>query len=543
MVHPTFLHSIDALAYNALNLGRKIAWVHRHASINADPAPPDSLPTSSLSWLDILSLTHAYKTWLEKRGIQPGDRVAWIAPNSLSWILLELGCNWLGAVSCPIDPRIGIETLYPVLDKLSPRLLLISPALWSSHSLLPGSHRLPDVGRSASTRISSDSNLSLSSDEEFLERLALEPWSQSPRPLTNSLATILLTSGTSGGVPKGVMLSHDNLMLNAAAKLSAMPQQSADHRINILPFAHAYARTCELTAWILSGSSLECVPTISSLIRELPHSNATLLNAVPLVFHRLYEQWKSTGGTGAALAALLGPHMRQLASGGAPIQASIRQEFEDAGYPIFQGYGLTETSPVVCSNINSPETKLLAGVGPPVQGMEIRLDEESNLYVRGSGVMLGYWQEPEATAERFFDLDNSGHNDWFKTGDVASISEMDGTVTIHGRSDETIVLSNGYKLHPLDLESSLKQTLPISDCIAIPAQQGSWQLCVQPSSTSINWSQEEWLEAVKSQCSKEIRSLLTRTQIHLMPWTIESGLLNFKGGKRRHEFIRQFGCS
>ena len=195
-----------------------------------------------------------------------------------------------------------------------------------------------------------------------------------------------------------------------------MPQTTSDIRLNLLPFAHGYARTCELTAWLLSRSAMACVASYQSNSASTAPTRAlgevlgelaqivrpTLINAVPSAFQHWLQlaqipspQAESSG----SLKSFFGGHVRQFASGGAPIAEAIRTRFANESMPIFQGYGLTEASPVVCSNRaerirnGTVMPEILEGVGPAVQGVQLRIDHEGRLSVRGPGVMQGYWRD------------------------------------------------------------------------------------------------------------------------------------------------------
>ncbi|WP_197231369.1 class I adenylate-forming enzyme family protein [Novipirellula artificiosorum] len=249
----------------------------------------------------------------------------------------------------------------------------------------------------------------------------------------NSAGLILWTSGTSGS-PKGVVLSHRSLASNAQAKLSTVPQTSQDVRLTCLPVSHAYARTCDLGTWLLSGCTLALTRGFEGWTRLAAFVQPTLANVVPSVAERLL----------AGDADELGmQRLRVLGVGGAGLSASSFQQWKTRGIVVTQGYGCTETAPVICSA--TPENAVPGCVGMPVEGWETEI-RDGRLFVRGPHLMLGYWQNPIATRER---IDADG---WFDTGDLVELDSATGQYRILGRQDDVIVLPNGHKVFPATIE-------------------------------------------------------------------------------------------
>jgi long-chain acyl-CoA synthetase len=343
-----------------------------------------------------------------------------------------------------------------------------------------------------------------------------------------------------------------------------MPQTASDIRLNLLPFAHGYARTCELTAWLLSRSAMACVASYKSNSPNTAPTRAlgelaqivrpTLINAVPSAFQHWLQlaqmpspQAKSSG----TLQSFFGGHVRQFASGGAPIADAIRTRFAEESLPIFQGYGLTEASPVVCSNRaqcirnGTVMPEILDGVGPAVQGVQVRIDHEGRLSVRGPGVMQGYWRDEQATEARIVD-------GWLDTGDIVSMkiappeepsgqtSDLTKPIRIAGRADDVQVLSNGYKFAPLELERKIEQIESIAQCVVVGGDRRAPLaiLCLRPDA---NREKSELLTQIHQILAHEPEHLRT-VQIVLSPedWTIQNGLRHWKGGVNRVEIARKF---
>jgi long-chain acyl-CoA synthetase len=482
----------------------KLAWVDRTS---------DSKYVREFSWDEVRKYSASATQFLLDHRVRPNDRVVNLAANGLEWAILELACSAANAIHVPLDPRLSFEQKRACIERTEPRLIFVDSSDGDSYG------GVFEIGQLT----------------KLPETVSLPQVCQNYLP--QDVANILFTSGTVGD-PRGVMLTHRNLVFNAMAKLEAMPQLESDHRLNLLPFAHAYARTCELTTWLASKSSMETVSNIRQLLCDAPTANASLLNGVPVLYERILESWRPQSCSALALKAILGKKMRRLASGGAPLREETRRIFAEAGLPIFQGYGLTEASPVVCSNREANEhgTECLDGVGPVVRGVQARIDDESRLWVAGHGVMAGYWNDAEATSERIV-------NGWLNTGDLAeyvhsnSASHEPVPLRILGRADDTIILSNGYKVHPFAIEERLRTDPRFDPCLVVGSNRPFPSVLMQ-----CDPDQAEHL-------SQRVREILAGMPNYEIPdqvipiesdWRLESELCNFKGSPVRSKIERRY---
>ncbi len=266
-----------------------------------------------------------------------------------------------------------------------------------------------------------------------------------------SPSLILWTSGTTS-TPKGVTLSHRNLFGNAQAKLNAVPQSIDDVRLTALPLCHAYARTCDFGTWLLSGCTLavgrgfDAWESLGGIVRP------TLANTVPSVAQRLLDADADTLGLG---------RLRLLGCGGAAMNDTDFAAWRQRGVTVIQGYGLTETSPVICSA--TPHNATAGLVGEFVDGWESEI-RDGRLFVRGPHLMLGYWNDEAANLP----------SEWIRTdGSTPAIwSQVDaatGQLRILGRSDDVIVLSDGHKVHPQSIERDIQSVAGIRHAMIVTA--------------------------------------------------------------------------
>ncbi|TWT55715.1 class I adenylate-forming enzyme family protein [Allorhodopirellula solitaria] len=334
-----------------------------------------------------------------------GLRIVHESRNSISDVSIALACIAAGAIEIPIDSR------------------------------LPAAMRDQIAKRCSGVRFQRDAEPVPSRSTDLPDALSqLERCSDKVDVHQPSL--VLWTSGTTDE-PRGVVLSQQNLTGNALAKLAAVPQGRDDIRLTLLSLAHAYARTCDMGTWLLSGCSWILDYGRSGLDRLSDANRPTMINCVPVLAREIAKRLEAGDRTLDQLAVL--------GCGGAALDRELFTRLRQCGVEVIQGYGCTETSPVICSA--SPGMSELGLVGPPINGCEVRIVDR-RLFVRGPLVMLGYLDDAEATATK---IDTQG---WLDTGDLVERQD-DGQMRILGRADDVIVLENAFKLHPLAVEQAI----------------------------------------------------------------------------------------
>jgi long-chain acyl-CoA synthetase len=433
-----------------------------------------------LSWSQYRAEALACAAALADAGVRPGDRVGLFAENRIEWLLADVGVLTAGAVNVtPHAPLTARQVQYELADSgaswlfVSTReqltkieqvraelpairgIVTFDPLPPSPPTPLPSGERGErDKTPSRSTPLSrSGGEGDICSWRSFLQRgrsllaaladeLALREADLGPE----SLATIMYTSGTTGP-PKGVMLTHGNLVSNVEAVLAASPTRPDDIRLSWLPYSHIYARTVDHYHSIACGVVLCLAESVDTLLFNLAEIHPTHMNSVPRFYEKVYAYAASDdpAQTTRQLRDCFGPRIDFLCSGGAPLPPPVAKAYNDAGLLVLQGYGLTESSPVI--SFNTKEHYKLDTVGRPLPGIEVKIAPDGEVLTRGPHVMKGYWKKPEATAEALRD-------GWLYTGDLGEL-DADGFLKITGRKKELMVLSSGKKVVPPQLEGLL----------------------------------------------------------------------------------------
>jgi long-chain acyl-CoA synthetase len=332
--------------------------------------------------------------------------------------------------------------------------------------------------------------------------------SQRPRSSVSS-SIILWTSGTTSQ-PMGVIQQHASWLGNAAAKLQAVPTTADDVRLTVLPLSHAYARTCDLGTWLIAGGTLAVGLGMKGLRKLAPMVRPTVMNVVPSMAHALLCQ------PPAGLQRL-----RWLGVGGAALSTDAFKAWRDRGVTVIQGYGLTETGPVIASA--TPKNAAAGWVGNFVQGWEREI-RDGELWVRGPHLFNGYWNHDSIAA-----VDANG---WFRTGDHVRWDSQTDQLRVLGRVDDVIVLPNAIKINPSEIEQQIALLPGVRHCM----------LCLRK-------QLELWIDGDETS-HDAIRRLLLRyhpwgneTQIRYLdaPLSIEAGELTSKMTLRRSAIRERIG--
>ncbi|HYQ70853.1 MAG TPA: long-chain fatty acid--CoA ligase [Gammaproteobacteria bacterium] len=545
------------------------------------------------SWADMGAEVARWQAAMANEDLQQGDRVAILMRNCREWVTFDQAALGCGFVVVPLytDDR-PENTAYIINNSGAKLLFLQGEEQWQG--ILEVLDHLDGL-----VRILTLEPVTVPEKETRVRTIA--EWASRPGSelLTNDcepdgLATIVYTSGTTGR-PKGVMLSHRNILLNCDSALDIVQILPQDLLLSFLPLSHTFERTVGYYLPMMIGASVAYARSIPELAEDLLTIRPTLMISVPRIYERVYNKiqaglkeksalatrlfnlavetgWRrflqrqGRGGwhptfllwplldklVAGKIMAKLGGRMHLAASGGAPLPTPIAKVFIGLGLNLIQGYGLTETSPILTANPEDDNDP--SSVGVPLRGLELRVGENDELLARGPSIMLGYWDNPEATAAV---IDADG---WFHTGDKARIEN--NHVYITGRLKEIIVLANGEKVPPADMEMAIaldplfEQVMVIGDdrpfltavIVLNPEQWESYArgLALDPGDPGA--LQNTGLhQALSEKLAGHLREFPGYAQVRaitctLEPWTIDNGLITPTLKLKRNRIMEHFAA-
>lgn len=567
----------DYISPESVNNLRELfqARVKRSADITAYEyfsAPEQNWKT--INWQDCEDKIQTWANALKVEQYNKGDRVGILVRNSLEWVLFEQAAYACNLTVVPLYPEDRAENIAYILEDASVKCILIEGDMhWDR--LYPVKDQLNSVERIISLEHTNKNN----GDSRIIH---IDEWLHDANNDTvqsslsrHDLASIVYTSGTTGK-PKGVMLSHDNIMQDVWAGVHSIYVFPEDRFLSFLPLSHMLERTAGYYLPILCGSRVSFSRSIADLAEDFLTRNPSIIISVPRIFERVYlkiheaieqkgkllknlfdyaietawQHYLYTQGKRGWKPAFLwlpvferlffhkirmkfGNNFRFCVSGGAALEFHIAQLFISIGIVIAQGYGLTEYSPVI--SVNRLEDNDPNSVGEPLPGVETRIGNNDELLVRGKSIMQGYWQQEDTTREI---IDENG---WLHTGDQAKI--IDNKIYITGRLKDIIVLSNGEKIPPNDIEQAILQDPLFENVIVIGEKRPYLSALVVPDHellaavTDINNTLIEHIQIKMKKFPGYAR--IHKIGICTEPWTIENGLLTPTMKPRRKSIIEQ----
>ncbi|CAB1276025.1 AMP-dependent synthetase/ligase [Candidatus Nitrosacidococcus tergens] len=541
-----------------------------------------------LSWADMDTELKRWQAALTKEDLKKGDRVAIMLPNCPEWVLADQAALSLGFVVVPLYVSDRAENIRYILKDSNVKLLIIKNSRqWQE---VKQESSLDELNKVVSLTQAENSESKLYTMDQWLplygEEIALSPCEPS------DLATIVYTSGTTGN-PKGVMLSHQNILWNACSSLQRVPVYPEDSLLSFLPLSHMFERTLGYYLPMMVGASVSYARASTKVAEDLVTLKPTTMISVPRVYERIYDKIHQTlekkpkwvkylfrlgiasgwqqfrvrqkqipwhllclfcpllkKQVSQPILEKFGGNLRVAICGGAALSYKISKEFLALNVPLIQGYGLTEASPTICANAadnNDPRS-----IGTPLQDVEIKVEGTGELLIRSPGVMLGYWNNPQATAE-VIDQDY-----WLHTGDQVRIDQ--NRIYITGRIKEIIVLTNGEKVPPAEMEAMIGMD-PLFEQIMVVGEHKPYLGAL------IVLNSDSWVDLAKNldlnpnqECSlkhpKVIKQVLGKVKSHtrsfpgyakirnvflsLTPWTVENGLLTPTLKIRRNKILSQY---
>jgi len=381
---------------------------------------------------------------LASQDVGPGDRVLLFAESSPYWVAAFFAILVRGAVVVPLNPKSTPAQINRIIASAEPKAVLLSARFPWQAAPLPSIRMESAVAAEGVPGV----------EESIL-------------PAGDGLAEIIYTSGTTGD-PKGVMLTHDNLLSDLEAVIKAVPLDPDDHVLSLLPLFHVFGQMSSVLCPLRGGCAVTYLgaPTSRAIMEGLAYVPATHFVTVPEVLKTMMDRLESRLGRlpGWARRAArdrirsrISRTLRTIVCGGAPLDPAIEEKWWALGFEVLQGYGLTETSPVISAN--SPSAHRIGSVGKPLEGVDVRITAEGEIVVRGPTVMRGYYRDPERTKAAFVD-------GWFKTDD-AGAQDPDGFLFVFGRMKYMILGPSGENVFPEDLEAELNRIPGVTDSAVI----------------------------------------------------------------------------
>jgi len=549
----------------------------------------------SLTWREMGEAVSRWRQALAGESVTTGDRVAVLLRNCPEWVMFDQAALSLGLVTVPLYTDDRADNAAYVIQDAAVKVLLVQD-LGRWRRLAEALADCPYPRRVVLLEGGAEVERYSAGDPRVVAAGRWLPDSAPPIPPRQgdpaSLATIVYTSGTTGR-PKGVMLSHRNILTNAHGGVTLIDVYREDVFLSFLPLSHTLERTAGYYLPMMTGSEVVYARSVAQLGEDLQHIRPTLIIAVPRVFERVYQRiqdqmakrpalvrflfelavkagWRDflrgQGRDGwhpllllwpflrrkvaAPVLERLGGRLRTAVSGGAPLPAGVAHTFIGLGLPLLQGYGLTETSPVIA--VNPLQDNVPESVGVPIRGIQVRIGADDELLVKGDNVMLGYWNNHAATS-RVLEPDG-----WLHTGDQARLDK--GHLFITGRLKDILVLSNGEKVPPADMEMAIAMD-PLFDQALVLGEGRSYltALLVLNADLWDGLAREYGLAPQDPKSLADARLLkdvlkrirvvlrdfpgyakIRRAALALEPWTVENGLLTPTLKVRRPQVVDRY---
>ena len=510
---------------------------------------------------EVAAYAARWQVFFRAERLERGDRVALCLKNGVHWVAADQAALGRGLVVVPLYADDNPENVAWCLQNSGARILVaensrMAAALAKSQEGLGA--KPPRVLCLAAEKGSADTTVeaALPKHAGEFEVVALED---------DALATICYTSGTVGR-PKGVMLSHGNVLANVSACDRLGIARADDVFLSLLPLSHMFERTGGYYLPLSLGAKVAYARSVSQLPEDLLTERPTVMFAVPRVFEKfaaklnealarsplkksVFDLVVAAGGRVArgraqlgdrAVLALLrgavarpvlsrmGGRLRLAVLGGAPLDPSIAWLFIGLGLPVLQGYGMTEASPVI--SVNREEHNVPESVGKPLDNVEAKIAPSGELLVRGPSIMSGYWNNPEASAKSLAD-------GWLHTGDLAEIE--DGLIYIRGRLKDVLVLSNGEKLPPQDVELAILGDPVFEQAILVGEG--------RPFLTLVTVTRETDEKSLIARANERLKQFpryirVRRVVATLEPWSVDNGMLTPTLKVRREKVQKEFGA-
>jgi long-chain acyl-CoA synthetase len=489
------------------------------------------------AWHDInhaemLTRVRRFALALRRLGVRRGDRVALLSENRPEWAIADYASLCIGVTDVPVYPTLPAGQIKYILNDSGAVAVCVSSAAQLA-KILEIRAEVPSLRHIIAFDAGATGPGVIALAEHYAAGAAADAAGEGANFRADAMqvkpddvATIIYTSGTTGD-PKGVMLTHNNIYSNCADAMPMLDIGPTDDTLSFLPLSHIFERMAGHYATFASGATINYAESIEALLGNLGEVKPTIVMSVPRIYEKIYARalenalaspvkrriffWAKGVGERCAdlilagqqpsgvlafqykvatklvfskLQARVGGRLKFFCSGGAPLPADVARFFYAAGLPIYEGYGLTETSPVI--TINNPRKRRLGTVGPIIPNVEVRIAEDGEILVRGPNVMKGYYNKPEATREA---IDTDGY---FHTGDIGLIE--DGFLKITDRKKDLIVTAAGKNVAPQPIEAMARKSKFLASAVMLGDKRKFCIMLVVPAFEQLEpWAREQKL--------------------------------------------------
>jgi long-chain acyl-CoA synthetase len=517
------------------------------------------------------------------------DKVAIVSKNRPEWLMIDMAVQQIGAVLTPIYPTINVNELEFILQDAEVKIIVVNDEslcekVQSIKDRLPHLRAIYSFDKVAGVKHWKEI---LNNEPGYLEQVK----TISKTIVTDDIATIIYTSGTTGK-PKGVMLSHENIVSNVLASTPCLPPDKNMKALSFLPLNHIFEKMISYL-YLYSGTSIYYAENLESIGDNLKEIKPDIFTTVPRLLEKVYDKimakgyeltgvkrklffWahdvatkfeinKNTGFTYNIKLSIanklifkkwreaLGGKVKAIVSGGAACQVRLIRIFTAAQIPIMEGYGLTETSPVISVNRWDEKGRMFGSVGQVIDGVQVKIAEDGEILCKGPNVMKGYYKQPHLTDEVM-------DNDWFKTGDIGILID-DQFLKITDRKKEMFKTSGGKYVAPLPIESKLKESMYIETVMVIGAEQKYTGALIVPSYSNLKvWCKEnnilytteeeiikntkviEFYKDLVESFNKYFNNVEQIKKFELLPhdWTVDTGELTPKMSLKRKVIMEKY---
>lgn len=410
----------------------------------------------SWTWGELEETVARFTAALNQWGVQQGDHVVHWSANRAEWVVTDIALSQIGAIHIPIHSTLSAAQTVAQIVHSESKFGIVScddllRQLAKSRSELPATFqictydKIRPATKSAFAKhgLANLSELAANANPDDGRKIAART-AESVDPTQTS--TILYSSGTTGE-PKGVMLSQQNLIFNARGLAETFSDQSKERKLNFLPFSHIFGRTCDVYTWLIRGAELALTQSRDTIIDDCKRFHPDSITGVPFFFERVRQKIEEKGVADqpGILQKTFGGNVRACFSGGGALASQTLDYYKSQDVELLQGYGLTESSPVITFSTMDIKKDGSAGVG--LNNVDVRIADDGEILTQGDHVMQGYWRDPDLTSQTIRD-------GWLHTGDLGRMDD-EGHLFITGRKKEMLVTATGKNVFPSHIEELL----------------------------------------------------------------------------------------